>query len=545
MKTKDRNIVELIWNRYEIDISEDNILQKYRLDPAQEISREELIRLLDEQKGKWENAANSPREKTSAAAKEKLRSEPKYREILLDDQLRGELFRYYQKAGEGSEVTAAREFFALVKQTKPHISKEDVNFYFSFFAVENKSRKSVRSMLEKEFKVRFSKGGDKGDTSEVETPDKKNGRTGKSASPSSVVCNNFSRETLLAIRKCENALSKAAKSREVTNVYPQLKEETSVYDFLCGDLPSGKKPAMEDFSQIIRRGKDTAGKFHSAKLDITHDFQDVLNFFNGLDDLLSAQDVKDNFTEFLILLKYPALSSYMYEFEEVKPTTLQEFYTSAVDKQYRFGSFNLFVLDYFMPMYSHFGIPERPLRKTFQQAQGSAGREEARRKALNAVEKLREALHLPKGVQLKYMLPYWPIYLFYLIFELFKGIVTYLKQIVTVAGVLASVAMAVYLVVDAITSNTLNQWLVPVTTGMGFLTAVDFIACLVDWIMVPVLIIGIPAALTFLLRRYAASLYKAIDWIGYERTFQRILTKCRDNAERRRKEKAVSNRKKS
>lgn len=526
------DIENKISTKYGIDINQINIPKLYKIDRA-DISPEELEQKIADCRKKWNQSINGANEKFAERDRNHLERADRYEEILRNEKLREELLAYYKKgpaAGGANGVPGntefAREYFSLVATTKK-IKKKDVEFFFTYFQEERKHKKAILEMLHKEYKV-AGLGSEKRYANEDDSTEEA-GKEKRDSSP--LIVNRFQEATLLKIHKCESFYQKARESAELCQRYPSLRE--SMYDYLeldkAKDLESMKtqvaKQREEVFAQRQERGTEYAV---------------LLDLFNSLNDILNYRDVVDNFPEFKLLMKYPKLTPYMHEFEDMKQSTINGILEIA-NRDYRFRDVNDFILSYFQIIYDNFNINDSAIKSILKKAEKSANAN----KILNGIdEKLgrKRERTLPVGVNIIHWLAYWPIFMVYVVFEVFKAIFTRMKKL----------AIPVFIILFA-----LLNWMLPkmyefenllvlrkifvkaewyafvggVTKGNlshGFLA---FLLSLIVIILLVMLYVLPPLMIAMFVYESAGSLSDHFDWIGLERTFQNILQTIRKKTE--------------
>lgn len=484
---------------YKIDVREIDLFKLYQLS-SDSVSCEELEIALSRCRNKWQSALNSPNERVVAPAKKHLENVQQYEAILRNGELRRELYRYYSSKGNAeADIRHAQQFFALISQTK-RVTQKDADFYFDYFPEERKKKKAIRDMLQNSYKLRMDK------TDDVEENDAPKKESKKKSS--ALMVNLFRRETLLSIRKCAHFLQDASQKEQITSKYPDVLQKSSLHDYLKMD----QIKSVEQFAEVVLAGRTL---FYEERTEFGTDYVPLVDLYNTLDELLKEPDVTDNFLEFKLLLKYPQLSPYMFAFEEMRPNTLKDFYSLA-DSIYNFGSFDLFITDYFGLIYDNFGIYDRAIRNILQQAEKRAQSEKLRR---SAYEKFCSFVNMPSGIRPKHMAAYWPVFVVYVVFELIKNLVLNIRKVSIVGGTVYGVF---YLIHEISNTGLIAGW----KPGNGFLYAILWICTNLG---AYALSIGLIAAFVWLLWKYAAAIHKTIDWIGMERTFHRLLTKCRDS----------------
>lgn len=484
---------------YKIDIRENDLFKLYQISGGT-VSDEELEAALSRCRQKWQTALNSPNERVVVPAQKHLENIQQYEAILRNSALRRELYLYYKnKENAALDIRHAQQYFGLISQTK-RITQKDADFYFDYFPEERKKKKVIIALLQKSYKLYQSKSRE----DEEDTAPKKETRKKNAA----LVVNLFRRETLLAIRKCGLFLQDASHREQVAEKYPDVRQKSSLYEYLNMEQIGN----IEQFSEVVADG---CALFYSERTEFGTDFVPLVDLYNTLEELVKERDVADNFQEFMLLLKYPQLSPYMFAFEEMQSDTLKEFYSLA-DSIYDFGSFDLFIAEYFAPIYDNFGIYDRAIRGILQQAEKRAQSEKIKR---SVFEKFCAFVNMPSGIRPKHITAYWPMFVVYVIFELIKNLVQNIRKVSIVGGTVYGIIHLIHEIKD---SGLLADW-----------KYVDGLFHAIFWICTKLgtcaFVIGLTAAFVWLLWKYAAAIHKTIDWIGMERTFHRLLIKCKDS----------------
>lgn len=235
---------------------------------------------------------------------------------------------------------------------------------------------------------------------------------------SALVADQFDRSTLLGIRKCQAYLTKAASIGTTAVHFPGVSE--SLYRFL--DLENCKD--IESLRTLVKSGREKAS---GLRLDGGQEYTPVLDLYNKLDELLDQNDVFYNFKEFKLLVK-----------SRTSPPTCMRSWrpgnapspdlASVAQRAYGFRDQYDFLLSYFLPMYSKFGIYDNGIRKMMKDAE----RKQGRQKFLDKVDRIlgREKTEpLPPCFMPLFFLAYLPVYLTFGVFELVKLVVWNLRYI--------------------------------------------------------------------------------------------------------------------
>ncbi len=524
-----------ILSKYGIDIAQENILKLYKAD-KEDISPQELQALIEQARMRWNQSVNGANEKMAERARARLEKADTYEAILKDDKLRKELFAYYNGgsgAGSGAQGSVpagsldfAREYFQLLETSKK-IMKPDVEFFFQYYQGERKNKKAILEMLGKEFKVIGLGKDDK--YAEEEVDDGPEGK--KKDETSSLIVNLFQEATVLKLRKCVEFYESARQSEAVCQKYPAIRE--GLYEFL--ELKS-----LETIDQFSAYVTEKSKEFYAIRQERGQEFVPAVDLFNTLQALSGYRDVVDNFAEFKLLLRYPNLTPYMYSFTEMKKSTLKGIMEIA-NRDYVFRDDVDFILSYYNPVHDNFGITNSGIGDLIKRAEKKA----KSNKVLNEIdEKLgrKKSRKLPFGAELMHWLAYWPIFLAYFVFEVFKTIFTQLHKL-TIPVFLVVFAGANWLIPKH--SAFENLWylrkIMSKAEWYGYLyelfgetmeSSVEAVSMSLAMIILMLAVYILPPLFAAIFVSEAASdLNKRYDWIGYERTFQNIFQKLRKKTE--------------
>ena len=530
-----KDIQSKVLSKYGIDISRENILKLYKIDHA-DLSVQELEEKIRDTRKRWNASINGANEKTAERDQARLEKADKFEAILKDAELRKELFHYYRNSGEETEGTStdfAREYFALVGTSKK-IRKADVEFFFNYYPSERKNRKAILEMLKKELKV-FDPGKEEKYAKANDLTDEE-GEEEDISGP--LIVNLFRESTVLKIRKAIDKHEEAKKVDEICQRYPEIQK--SLYEFLdindvsTAEQLSEKMDAKGKEAFALRQEKGTA-------------YVPLVDLFNILKSLCGDQDVADNIPAFKLLLKYPKLTPYMFAFVEMKPKTLKAF-AEVASHYYGFRDDADFILNYYNPVHDHFGISDHGIASLLRKAEKKA----AQNKVLNTIdEKLgrtKDRRRLPFGAELGHWLAYWPISLAYFVFEVIKGIskgLRFLEIFVAIGvGILASVLLnfqlpklGIHNLLDIAKIIGTNQWVSYLNSledlwgGNYGNIALMFIESIIIIAFFAVVYVCVPSVAGVFVYDFAYDLNKRFDWIGIERTFQRIFQTLKQRTE--------------
>lgn len=447
------------------------------------------------------------------------------------------MFQYYGsnanggKRGAGTGATTAvdfaRNYFQLVATTKK-LKKQDVEFFLEYYQEERKNKKAIIEMLSKEFKIwGLGRESDYSDE-EKENFEQKNK---KEANPL-IVKNLFQKDTVLYLKKILRLYEEAKNNQVVKQKYPKLGE--SLYDFLEIQSYSNK----EAFSEYVA---EKSKEVYNIRQENGSEYKTLVDLFNNLEKILKEQkDVSDNFEEFKLLVKYPTLTPYMYAFADMKPNTLKGFFKVA-NEEYVFRNDGDFLLNYFIPLYDNFGISDGGIGSVIKKAEKKA----KTNKVLNAIdEKLgrKKKRKLSIAAEILYWLAYCPVFLVYLVFEIFKVIFTRLHNLKIPVFIMVFLGenwlFPKLMEIDSLLAltNILNKtkWYDTIIafTGADVENAFEAIVVSLIYIVTLLLVYVLPAFLAaYFVSSFETDLNKRYDWIGYERTFRNVFKNVREKNE--------------
>lgn len=533
------DIQTTVLKKYGIDIAQENIFKLYKLENA-DPTPQELQNAIDATRKRWTQSVNGANEKNAKRDGERLAKADKYEAVLRDNRLRKEVIAFYNGKNSGGSAAGntefAKEYFKLIETSKK-LKKEDVDFFFAYYPAEKKNKKAIVEMLQKEFKIYGL--GKKGDETEPEGDNgEENPSEEKNKKEKPFIVNLFQRETIFKIRKMFEYYTTAKQTPDVTKKYPEIAE--SLYEYLRLD----QTDTLTQLQTFVNSMKAEAFNVRQEK---GSDFICMVDLFNKLGELCECRDVVDNFEEFKLLVKYPSLTPYMYSFVEMKKPTLKGLMDVA-NKEYVFRDEADFILSYYNPVRDNFGITNSTailqiIKKAQKQAKSNKVLDELDKKL--GRKKQRKLAFLP---MLIYWLTYWPIFLLYFVFEVFRAIITQIgKLAIPVFGVLF-LAMNILLPKTLGMDNMLvfrkilmkEEWLSYLQESIGIST--DNIISLILYslliFVIFLIIYALPPLLVALFVSEAAdNLNKQYDWIGAERTFQNIFQKLKQKVDTQFREK--------
>jgi hypothetical protein len=519
------DIVDVIFSKYKIDIKETNIIKLYKIDNS-DIAQDELEKKIAECRKKWQLSINGANEKFAERDKVHLENADIYEKILRDKKLRKDLLTFYNKSNKDDAVLEfACDYFKMIGNTTK-IHKKEVEFFFAYFPDQKKYRKEIQEMLKKEYKVMLLSKASESSEEEVEIEE----IDGKKKNASLLITNLFQEATIINLRKCEILFQASGKSERVCARYPDLKK--SMYDF----LQIRESESFSDFKSYIEEmRRETA----NLKYDNGQEYAPLMDLFNNLSGILEYNDVVDNYQEFKLLIQYPELTPYMYMFQNMKPDTLNDFYSVAC-KYYGFRNLSDFILTYFIKIYDNFGIYDQSIKAVLKKAEKNAGKK-------NVLDKLDKMLGLskekkmPLSAKIVHILTYWPIYILFGLFEVTKFIVDNMRYISLAAFIPMFVFMVtkapdVYGVEFSAIKGVISKdvWLpflddfIGIQTGMKF----EIIFASIEAIILLLMLFVFPPVIgTIFLWTSASHLTKRYDWKGIERTLIAVLQDSRKRTE--------------
>ncbi len=368
-------------------------------------------------------------------------------------------------------------------------------------------------MLEKEFGVKGT-----AQLSEAKEQTKEgNKKAGEITTPNGIVVNLFQKDTVLDIKKCTDNCKTVSDDEQVCKDYPGLKG--GMHEFL--NLEEMNTP--QEFSEAVSQSRSSV---YDRRQEKGHAYDPLVDFFNGMSEMSQRKDVQDNFGEFKLLVKYPALTPYMYEAETVDENTLEDFFVIAYN-EYDFYDLDEFLSEYFLQVYDNFNIDISKIQEIIKKA----GERNKFFSKLNKIIGFRTKLRTSGKVNTIHWLLYWPIALLFMLFELVYTVTKVAKK---------SMARNFFtiLAVEAIVfplffhQNTLLTLFWPPSMVNIFESQMGGSVKINVFTLVPLVVIDYAAqgfnyvlpALFFSLLLYdgGRGFYKMFDWVGIERTFKNI-----------------------
>ncbi len=410
-----------ILNQYGIDISKENIFKLYKIDNPG-ISESDLQTAISSTRKRWNQSINGANERNAERDKARLSNANNYEAILLDATLRKELFKFYVDSGnrqKDSNIDFAKEYFKLVETSKK-IRKKDVDFFFAYYPSQRKNRKIIFEMLKNNFKVT---GLSKEDDDEPDEIKEDNSKSKKKKVRGHKRENLFQEETIIHLKRCSEYYEDALKNDVACQKYPHLKD--GLYDFLGLDNLKDVKQFTE-YVSIMSKEVFTMRQEHSA------DFIPLVDLFNTLQELTQYSDVTANYSKFLLLLKYPTLTPYMFSFFEMEKSTLEGM--AAIAKRDYAIDRDCFITEYYCEVFDNFGIiSSGGVNRLIKKAETS-------KKASNLFNiDTNNENKLPWGLKIVELLVNWPIYITHFVFIFLKLIFASLHKLAIPTAILAFV----------------------------------------------------------------------------------------------------------
>ena len=520
------NIVDILRSKYNVDIKEINLIKLYKIE-SPDISSTDLESKFAERRAKWEKSINGANEKFAERDQAYLNRANDYEKILRDAKLRRELFDFYNgkssSTGSGEVSRFTKKYFEVIS-TSGKIDKEIVSFFFEYFAEERKNKKAIVEFLKKEHKlIGFSEKEDAKDDVEKESEEKEKKKN------SFLVTNLFQKKTLLQIHKCEGHYALCRDNHAIKTKYNKVTD--SMEDFLELD----KYADYEAFKAHIEGLRTEA---YNVRQEKGEDYLAMVDFVNGISTILSYDDIKDNFEEFKLLIKYPNLTPYMFCLSMMKKKSLDALFEVA-ENEYGFRNLDHFLLSYFNRVYDNFGISVEAIQSTMKAAEKNAGKNNA----LNAIEKVfgvKKKKKVRPEIRGTYYMTYWPIYVLKWVFGIIKFFFNNIK--VMSIGLFAIVTICCFFVFDTELLDIRSlftsgfKWVEYLDTTLG-LPKVNWFSVLLKSIEVIIAIllvyVGPGSTVALFVYRAIAGLHKKFDMVGIERSIDKIL----DGAYKRMEEK--------
>lgn len=521
------DIREKILSKYGIDIVQENIFKLYKID-SPDISAADLENKIQDTRKRWNSSINGANEKNKARDKARLEKADKYEKILRDSRLRKEVSAFYNRkdnsSGGSSTVTEfAKAYFDLIGTTK-RVKKEDVDFFIEFYPSERKNKKAICEMLGLKSKEKEE------ETKEDSTAEE---ATKKNTSKQMII-NNFDQSTVLNVSKMIQYHEELKQNDKLCNEYPTLRN--GLYEFLFLDERLKPKGEIKNIEALYAFAQKEAQKAYDIKQEKGAEYTRLTDLYNKLKNLCQCKDVKDNFDAFMLLLRYPNLTSYMYAFKEMKEKTLNQF-VAVAKKDYGFMDRNDFILNYYMQMSDHFGIDNHSIKSVLRKAATKT----TQNKVLNAVRNKcgGARISISFGAEILYCLLYWPMFASYFVFEIAKIIFTKLRYCAIPVFLLVFWIENILLPQVGIDSILVlrklafkSQWLAFFEVVWGTLEKENAFGIVCASIMMVVFWLAVyilPALFAALIvTEFASDFNKRFDWIGIERTFKALFARLKE-----------------
>ncbi|WP_031547767.1 SH3 domain-containing protein [Oribacterium sp. FC2011] len=526
------DIQNKILDKYGFDISQDNIFKLYKIE-SPDISSQDLEVKIQDTRKRWTTSINGANERNAERDRARLNKADKYEAVLKDAKLRKEVFGYYNKSSgaggggassSGGSTEFAKEYFELVATTKK-IKKEDVDFFFDYYQSERKNRKAIIEMLSKEMRVlglgKEENYGNEGAADDIE------GNKKNDADP--LIVNLFEKATILKIRKAFDKFRESGKSDEICQRYPGIRD--NLFDFL-GMEEIG---SIEQYTEIMN---SKSNEVYTLRQDRGTEYVPLVDLFNLLKTIGSYRDVKDNFLEFKLLIKYPNLTPYMFAFYDMKPKTVKGI-VNVAKREYSFRDDTDFILNYYNLIHKNFRINDSGISSILNRAEKKA----KQNKILKGIDEklgLNRKKKVPLGAMIIHWLLYWPIFAVYFVFEVAKAVFTELHRFAMPLAVILFLLES-WLLPKIGFDNLLilrklffkKQWL-EYLGGYGMVgrTATETVQnSLILITLLASLYLLLPFCVSVFISEFASDFNKRFDWGGHERTFQNIFMKLEKKTE--------------
>lgn len=513
------NIRKKILNDYGIDISQENILNFYKVN-VPDISFEILEKKILDVHKKLELCIDEDNEKDIEINNIQPSKSDKYEAILKDNNLRMAVYKYNLKSkkimlnyydSKSASIKFAKKFFKLVKNTK-EIQTSDIEFFFKYYLSEIDNKNAILQMLRKDLKVKG-----------VGKERKHNVQTKKTNNSNPMIVNLFKEDTVLKIKRASEKFEEITKSEELLMQYPNICD--GFFEFL--DIKNIEN--AKEFSDVMKaKAKDA----YEAKQEKGTEYIPLIELFNILQNLGNNKDVIDNFVEFKLLLKYPKLTPYMFLCGDMKPKSINQLYNIAI-RYYDFDNEQDFLANYYRLIYDNFAINnnnriyfllKRINRDTIKNEYPINNNE------IVGVNK--ENQILSTKVKFIHGLIYWPVYTIYFVFELIKAIFTeFYLFVIPVFLVLMILENWIFSQIGFVNLLSLKylffkeKWFAFLNYFMG--TAGNNLAetILLSLVVINALLVICvvpPYFVSLIISKFSYDFKKQFDWIGIERTFQQF-----------------------
>lgn len=503
------DIRQEILNQYHVDIDETNILKLYKIKdrnmPSNEISKQ-----IDAMGNKWNTTVqNGTNAAIVAKAQAHVEHHNVYAAILKNPRLREALFDYYSSdkkkekkvKTDQNELALANQYFSVVSTSKS-VTNGDLEFFINYYGIRHQS--SIRQEIGSKYIHSRFKGAEK-DASKFlfkskKKEDSENEQEEENKRSSHFISHLFTRDTVMNLKKCINNYNEMEDPQTVLH-YPFPKQEnvnvylhTLIDGRLAGTNLTFETINREQMLDLISKEREYASKIRQEQ-----GFESLVKYINVLNNFrncLKSNDVRDNFTNFKMMLKYPDLTPYMYTFVEMKNETMDAFYKVA-DHDYHFQNKDNFMIHYFVPMYSNFNIDVRPISQLMKQVEQAVN--------LNKIiSNLDQRIGFNEdtvsaGVKFIHYLAYLPVYIIYFFIALIRLVISYLNKYAVVVGGLIFAAFLFAYRHDIFFAQRSDYPAAVFMAGI-FLTVAVFLA--------------------MFLSAATVSVNKRTDWIGIERTFK-------------------------
>ena len=476
-------IKEHIEQKYDIDISKVNLFKLYKID-SEQIDKEQLESKFSETRKRWQMSINGANEKFAQRDAKHLEKADIYEEILSDEQLRKELFGYYnQKKEQVVNIDVADTYFKI-KSSSRKIRRKDIEFFYKYYPQERKNKKAIHDMLKNKYKLKGLDEHDEYDEIDIDelVGDK------KSKGKGFIIKNNFEEKTIIKINKCTMFLQQISEDEVLNDQFENLNK--SLYEF----FQMSDESNLEEVQEYIGKWRDEAFVLRQEKGQA---YTVLVDLFNTAWEILGYKEVLDNWEEFKLIIKYYKLNPYMYGLKEVNKDSIEALFKVASD-EYGFKNVKQFMCEYFLLVYANFSISVNAIMALIRSAKAES-------KKTQVVNKVYDILgfvgneKLPLGANIIHFLVYWPFLMMYYLFEIVKTVFVNMSYVAVGAGALLCLASVIAPIISS-----------------GF---DGIVPMLIDFVIGA---IG-GGLIFFMLLELESAMDINCDWIGYDRTYKKIL----------------------
>lgn len=346
-----------------------------------------------------------------------------------------------------------------------------------------------------------------------------------------LIVNLFEESTIIKIRRVIEKYNEILQSKEMCQRYPILKD--GLYEYLeIKDIENAKQ-----FTELmLQKGKE----IFAIRQERGSEYVPLVDLFNALQIIGTAKDVIDNINEFKLLLKYPNLSSYMFSFVEMKPSTLKRLVDIA-KKEYSFKDEVDFLLNYYIPIHDNFGISDDAISNKIKKAKKKAILYKITNNIDEKLGRNKVKRQFSIGKEIIYWLMYFPIYITYLIFEIIKSIFKVIHRLAIPFAIgffiFENLLLPIYDIDNMLILKKIfnkKEWTLYLSDFYDMIISNAFqkIVLTITLLIIYAIIYILPTVYVYLFTTDLVSDFnKHFDWIGIERTFKKMFEKLRDKTD--------------